>query len=55
MTIAELYNWAVKNHAENLEIEVQYRDDGGWYYGTDDYIEPEITKSEHGNEDVVLL
>ena len=33
MTIKELYDWAVKNNAENLEIGVQYQDDGGPYPG----------------------
>ena len=33
MTAKEFYNWAVENNAENLEIGVQYQDDGGTYYG----------------------
>jgi len=43
MTIKELYNDAVKKGIENYNIEVQYRDDGGSYPGTEsidaDYIE----------------
>ena len=42
LTIEELYKWAVKNQIQNYNIEVQYRDDGGDYYGTEaisiDYI-----------------
>ena len=33
MTAKEFYNWAVENNVENLEIGVQYQDDGGTYYG----------------------
>ena len=35
MTVKELYEWAVKNGAENFDIEVAYRDEGGFYYGYD--------------------
>ena len=34
MTIKDLYEWAVKNGVEDFDIEIQYRDDGGYYYGT---------------------
>lgn len=36
MTITELYEWAMLNNCENLDIEIQYRDGGGDYSGTDD-------------------
>ena len=36
MTIKQLYDWAVKNNALDLEIEIPYRDGGGYYYGADD-------------------
>lgn len=35
MTIKELYEWAVSRGAENLSVEIQYRDDCGYYNGTD--------------------
>ena len=36
MTVKELYDWAVKNDALDLEIEIPYRDSGGYYYGASD-------------------
>ena len=35
MTIKDLYNWAVENGVENFEIQIQYRDGGGYYCGSD--------------------
>lgn len=35
-TIRELYQWAEENGALDLDIEIQHRDDGGYYYGFDD-------------------
>ena len=56
MTVKELYEWAKKNNAENFDIEIQYRDGGGYYSGTDD-CDPEICDREHpyNTEKVVLL
>lgn len=34
MTIKELYKWAIANNCENYDVEIQYRDDGGFYIGT---------------------
>ena len=34
MTIKEFYNWAINNNCENYDVEIQYRDDGGYYAGT---------------------
>ena len=34
MTIKELYKWATNNNCENYDVEIQYRDDGGFYLGT---------------------
>jgi hypothetical protein len=34
VTIKDLYEWAVKNGVEDYDIEIQYRDGGGYYYGT---------------------
>ncbi len=42
MTIQELYEWAKQNNAENKEIVVQYRDDGGDYEGQDSNLKLDI-------------
>lgn len=34
MTIQELYDYAKENNILDYEIEAQYADDGGFYYGT---------------------
>lgn len=36
MTIRELYEWAKQQGIEDYDIEIQYRDGGGYHYGTDD-------------------
>lgn len=36
MTIRELYEWAKQQGIEDYDIEIQYRDGGGYYDGTDD-------------------
>jgi len=56
MTVKELYEWAVSQGAENFDIEIQYRDSGGYYTGVDD-CEPAIYPREHSynTEKVVLL
>lgn len=45
MTGKELIKWIEDNHAEDYEIEIVYRDDGGYYYGSDDTLELEIVKA----------
>ena len=35
MTGGELIKYIQRHHLENHVIEIQYRDDGGFYYGTD--------------------
>lgn len=59
MTVKELYEWAVKNGAENFDIEISYRDDGGYYSGADDCLDLEIRNREeaykHHTEKVVRL
>ncbi|SDB15256.1 hypothetical protein [Eubacterium oxidoreducens] len=42
MTIKELYEMAKANHIENFNIEIQYRDGGGYYEGTSELMEEEI-------------
>lgn len=55
MTVKELYEWAVENKAEDLEIEIQYRDGGGYYCGTDIDVSPTIERSSYSDIKVVLL
>lgn len=42
MTINELYEWAKENNVENYNVRIQYRDEGGCYYGTDTLYESDI-------------
>lgn len=35
MTIEDLYNWAVENNCVDYKIRIQYRDEGGNYFGCD--------------------
>lgn len=55
MTIQELYKWAVNNNAENLDIEIQYRDSGGYYEGTTDLSEYGVEIEHRKYGDVVVL
>lgn len=50
MTGRELILWILQNEAENTKFEVQYRDGGGDYSGTDErlYLIKEIGKDENG-------
>ena len=34
---------AQESHIEDYEIEIQYRDGGGWYEGTEDLMKQNIT------------
>lgn len=55
MTIQDLYEWAIKHNAANLDIEIQYRDSGGYYSGTTN-LEPCHIEIEHRSAgDVVVL
>ena len=36
MTVQEFYEYAKQHGVLDYEIRVQYRDDGGLYYGTDE-------------------
>lgn len=51
MTIQDLYEWAIKHNAANLDIEIQYRDGGGYYSGTTDLesSDIEIEHKSYGN------
>ena len=55
MTVEELYQWAKENNVEKCEVEIQYRDGGGIYYGTDELIEEDIEIKIVGNKGVVVL
>ena len=46
MTIKEIYEWAKQNGVEDYEAVVQYRDDGGYYYGEDTEVYCRIDKKE---------
>lgn len=43
MTIKELYEMAQASHIEDYNIEIQHRDSGGYYEGTDELMKEEIT------------
>lgn len=53
MTGKELIKWLQDNNALDLPIEVAYRDEGGYHYGTDKQWFPMI-EEEDGYERVVL-
>lgn len=36
MTIEELYKWGIEHDCLDYEIRIQYRDDGGEYFGCDE-------------------
>ena len=57
MTIQELYDWAKEHNAVNYSIEIQYRDDGGAYYGRDKEVYTIIADAEDANstEKIVIL
>lgn len=38
VTIKQLYDWARENNVEDYTMKVQFRDDGGDYYGEDEEI-----------------
>lgn len=43
MTIKELYEMAQVHHIEDYDIEIQYRDSGGWYEGAEELRKEYIT------------
>ena len=59
-TIKDLYEWAVKNNAENLPVGLQFQDEGGTYSGdtfTDFAPDYEVSASieESGDDKYILL
>lgn len=55
MTIKDLYEYAVKNGVENCDIEIQYADGGGFYYGTRDLYECDIEIENKSYGKVIIL
>ena len=55
MTVRELYQWAEEQNALDLDIEIPYRDSGGYYIGCDDVDYPEIVPRENSyNTELVV-
>lgn len=54
MTLKELLEWAEKNDCLDCDVCVQYRDDGGLYYGRDYDIQPTLEGKPSGKIVVVL-
>lgn len=44
MTVKELYEWAMEHNAENYDLMIQFRDDGGYYVGYEDAHDPCIDR-----------
>lgn len=56
MTVKDLYDWAVKNDAENLNIRVAYYDYSGSMIGDKDAMPPIIIeKYKFGTDDELIL
>lgn len=53
MTIKYLYEWAIENGVEEYDIEIQYCDGGGFYYGTRTLYESDI-EIDHLRSEVTL-
>ena len=54
MTVVDLLKWAALHHALNLDIEIQYRDDGGDYIGADSLEEEYIRITNRYNDENTL-
>lgn len=55
MTIQDLYEWGIEHNAKDLDIEIQYRDGGGYYSGTTDLESSDIEIEHRSRGDVVVL
>lgn len=55
MTIRELYEWAEEHDVADCKIEIQYRDGGGYYSGTDILRKEEIEIKNDGYREVIIL
>lgn len=57
MTIRDLYKWAKENKVLDLDVVIQYRDDGGYYYGNEELDYPTIENREYSfqTEKILIL
>lgn len=55
MTPKDLYEWAVKHNVQDCDIEVQYRDGGGYYSRTTDVCLDEIEIENRSCGKVIVL
>ena len=55
MTVREFFDWAKRNNCLDYEVEIQYRDSGGCYYGTDDLRESEIEINREKYNGIVII
>lgn len=51
ITIEDLYNWAKDHNCLDYKIKIQYRDEGGTYYGSDEEVLLVINKE---NKTIIL-
>lgn len=55
MTIKELFMYAQEKGIEDCEVEIQYADSGGFYYGTRDLNEADIEIEDKSYGKIVIL
>ena len=55
MTVREFYDWAKRHDCLDYEVEIQHRDDGGYYSGTSDLRESEIEIDREKYSGVVVI
>lgn len=55
MTPRDLYEWAVRHDVQDCDIEIQYRDGGGYYEGTTDAHLDEIEIKNESYGKVIVL
>lgn len=55
MTVREFYDWAKRNDCLDYDVEIQHRDSGGYYNGTDDLRESEIEIDREKYSGVVVI
>lgn len=55
MTVREFYDWAKRHDCLDYDVEIQYRDGGGYYSGTSDLREDEIEIDREKCNGVVVI
>jgi hypothetical protein len=55
VTVEKLYLYAKERGIEKCEIEIQYADGGGFYYGTRDLQEADIVVKDESYGKVIIL